>query len=158
MAGSIGDGKTRTPARITQPPHTPGLSEVSDLASDIEALYNRYGTPTDTNLTTPTAAPGKPRTPVGYNAPLQIPTTHLHGVYTEYLANIEQLELDDLDDMTGPYNWADLIDNIKTNGIQEPIEIGVDENGDQYIINGCHRAVVALRLQLEHVPVIYRRD
>jgi len=45
-----------------------------------------------------------------------------------------------------------LVDNIKTNGIQEPIKY-VEYNGTKYVVDGHHRLLAAKKLGLTEVPV-----
>jgi len=48
-----------------------------------------------------------------------------------------------------------LLEDIKQNGIQEPIEIRVRGDGSQVVWDGLHRLVVAQKLGIEDIPVIY---
>ncbi len=48
-----------------------------------------------------------------------------------------------------------LLEDIRLNGIQEPIEIRVREDGSQIVWDGLHRLVVAQKLGIEEIPVIY---
>ncbi len=45
-----------------------------------------------------------------------------------------------------------LLDNIRTNGIKEPIKY-VEHNGTKYIVDGHHRFYAAQRLGIQKVPV-----
>lgn len=45
-----------------------------------------------------------------------------------------------------------LIDDIKANGIQEPIKY-VEYDGQMYVVDGHHRLLAAKRLGLTEVPV-----
>jgi len=47
---------------------------------------------------------------------------------------------------------AELVDDIKTNGIQEPIKY-VEIDGSKYIVDGHHRNLVAKQLGITEVPV-----
>lgn len=51
---------------------------------------------------------------------------------------------------------SSLANNIMANGIESPIEISIDENGNRELYNGNHRLLVAEKLGLKEVPVIYR--
>lgn len=51
----------------------------------------------------------------------------------------------------------ELLEDIKTNGIREPIEIRVREDGSQIVWDGLHRLAIAVRLNLETVPVIFAK-
>lgn len=50
-----------------------------------------------------------------------------------------------------------LLEDIRENGIQEPIEIRVREDGSQIVWDGLHRLTIAVELNLEDVPVIFIR-
>lgn len=50
-----------------------------------------------------------------------------------------------------------LLEDIRLNGIKEPIEIRVREDGSLIIWDGLHRLAIAVKLNLESVPVIFRR-
>lgn len=152
MAGSIGNGKDTVPTSAPAPSHMQAVT--GPLQGDLDALYARFG-----NQVPDQSEPQAVETsPIVYDTQSNVEWSKLTGVYTEYLANINELEYDDLDDYTGPYNWGALETSIREHGIQEPIEIGVDEEGHHYVINGCHRAVIAHRLRLTNIPVIYRKD
>lgn len=45
-----------------------------------------------------------------------------------------------------------LMDDIKVNGIQEPIKY-VEYNGQKYVVDGHHRLLAAKRLGLTEVPI-----
>ncbi len=45
-----------------------------------------------------------------------------------------------------------LLDDIRANGIQEPIKY-VEHNGTRYIVDGHHRYYAAQKLGIENVPV-----
>lgn len=49
----------------------------------------------------------------------------------------------------------ELREDIRLNGIKEPIEIRVREDGSQIVWDGLHRLVIAVELNLETVPVIF---
>ncbi len=51
----------------------------------------------------------------------------------------------------------ELLEDIKLNGIKEPIEIRVREDGSQIIWDGLNRLAIAVKLNLETVPVIFIR-
>ena len=57
------------------------------------------------------------------------------------------LELIEIDDK--------LLEDIRLNGIREPIEIRVREDGSQIVWDGLHRLVIAQKLGIEDIPVIY---
>lgn len=52
---------------------------------------------------------------------------------------------------------AELREDIRLKGIQEPIEIRVREDGSQIVWDGLHRLAIAVELNLETVPVIFRK-
>lgn len=52
---------------------------------------------------------------------------------------------------------AELLEDIRVNGIKEPIEIRVREDGSQIVWDGLHRLAIAVKLNLETVPVIFRK-
>ena len=43
-------------------------------------------------------------------------------------------------------------------GIYEPLEVFIASNGEAFLNNGHHRAVVAMELRLETVPVVFKRE
>ena len=51
----------------------------------------------------------------------------------------------------------ELFEDIKQNGIKEPLEIRVREDGSQIVWDGLHRLAIAIKLNLETVPVIFRK-
>jgi hypothetical protein len=157
FAGSIGDGKTKTPKATQAIPAAPAAHTPETYGEDIDALYARFGAQSTPIPSLTTGTP--PASPVIFDTPTTMPVTTLRGIYTEYLAEVGQLEREDLEEhsRSGPYDWAALTTHIRENGIQEPIEVGVDDDGDMYVINGSHRAVIACELRLSEVPVIYRQ-
>ena len=48
-----------------------------------------------------------------------------------------------------------LLEDIREKGIREPIEIRVREDGSQIVWDGLHRLVIAQKLGIEDIPVIY---
>ena len=50
-----------------------------------------------------------------------------------------------------------LLEDIRLNGIQEPIEIRVREDGSQIVWDGLHRLAIAVRLGIKDIPVIFIR-
>ena len=48
----------------------------------------------------------------------------------------------------------DLEEDIRQNGIKEPIEIKIREDGSLIVWDGLHRLAIAVRLGIESVPVI----
>lgn len=50
---------------------------------------------------------------------------------------------------------AELLEDIRVNGIKEPIEIRVREDGSQIVWDGLHRLAIAVQLNLLAVPVIF---
>ncbi len=48
----------------------------------------------------------------------------------------------------------ELKEDIRLNGIREPIEIREREDGTQIVWDGLHRLAIAVELHLETVPVI----
>lgn len=47
-----------------------------------------------------------------------------------------------------------LEEDIRQNGIKEPIEIKIREDGSLIVWDGLHRLAIAVRLGIESVPVI----
>lgn len=50
-----------------------------------------------------------------------------------------------------------LREDIRLNGIKEPIEIRVREDGSQIVWDGLNRLAIAIDLNLETVPVFFIR-
>ncbi len=48
-----------------------------------------------------------------------------------------------------------LLKDIQANGITEPIEIRVRKDGSKIVWDGLHRLAIAVKLNLDSVPVIY---
>lgn len=59
-------------------------------------------------------------------------------------------------DLREPEQMPELIESIKLHGIKSPIIIEVHESGEQIVADGHHRALAALHLQLDEVPVLFR--
>lgn len=53
-------------------------------------------------------------------------------------------------------DWNDFLEDIKNNGIVEPIEIVVSNDGKTAILNGNHRLQAALQLNLVDIPVVVK--
>lgn len=51
----------------------------------------------------------------------------------------------------------ELLEDIRLNGIKEPIEIRVREDGSQIVWDGLNRLAIAVKLNLDTVPVISRK-
>ena len=51
---------------------------------------------------------------------------------------------------------TDLLEDIRKNGILEPIEIRVRQDGSWILWDGLHRVKIAVALGLEIVPVFFR--
>lgn len=51
---------------------------------------------------------------------------------------------------------AALLEDIQKNGILEPIEIRVREDGSRIVWDGLHRLAIAVKLELKSVPVFFR--
>ena len=49
-----------------------------------------------------------------------------------------------------------LLDDIVINGIQEPIEVRVRQDGSKIVWDGLHRVKIAAALGMETVPVFFR--
>ena len=49
----------------------------------------------------------------------------------------------------------ELLEDIKLNGIKEPIEIRVRPDGSLIVWNGLHRLAIAKKLNLRTVPVLF---
>ncbi|KKN71834.1 hypothetical protein LCGC14_0416880 [marine sediment metagenome] len=49
----------------------------------------------------------------------------------------------------------ELLEDVKLNGIKEPIEIRVREDGSKIVWDGLNRLAIAVELNLETVPVIF---
>ena len=50
-----------------------------------------------------------------------------------------------------------LLEDIKKNGIQEPIEIRVRKDGSKIVWDGLHRLAIAVRLGIKDIPVLFIR-
>ena len=50
-----------------------------------------------------------------------------------------------------------LLEDIKKNGIKEPIEIRVRKDGSKIVWDGLHRLAIAVRLGIKDIPVIFIR-
>ncbi len=50
-----------------------------------------------------------------------------------------------------------LLEDIKQNGIKEPIEIRVRKDGSKIVWDGLHRLAIAVRLGIKDIPVIFIR-
>jgi len=50
--------------------------------------------------------------------------------------------------------YPGLEEDIRQHGIKEPIEIKIREDGSLIVWDGLHRLVIAVRLELEYVPMI----
>ena len=48
-----------------------------------------------------------------------------------------------------------LLEDIRLNGIKEPIEIRVREDGSKIVWDGLNRLAIAVKLNLKTVPVIF---
>ena len=51
----------------------------------------------------------------------------------------------------------ELLKDIRLNGIKEPIEIRIREDGSKIVWDGLNRLAIAVKLNLETVPVIFTR-
>ena len=51
---------------------------------------------------------------------------------------------------------AALLEDIQKNGILEPVEIRIREDGSRILWDGLHRVKIAAALGLEFVPVFFR--
>ena len=51
---------------------------------------------------------------------------------------------------------AALLEDIRKNGILEPVEIRVREDGSRIVWDGLHRLAIAVKLDLAAVPVFFR--
>lgn len=51
---------------------------------------------------------------------------------------------------------AALLEDIRKNGILEPVEIRIREDGSRILWDGLHRVKIAAALGLESVPVFFR--
>ena len=49
-----------------------------------------------------------------------------------------------------------LLEDIRKNGILEPVEIRIREDGSRILWDGLHRVKIAAALGLENVPVFFR--
>ena len=50
---------------------------------------------------------------------------------------------------------SELLEDIRQNGIKEPIEIRFREDGSKIVWDGLNRLAIAVELNLETVPVIF---
>ena len=51
---------------------------------------------------------------------------------------------------------AALLEDIRKNGILEPVEVRIREDGSRILWDGLHRVKIAAALGLEVVPVFFR--
>jgi len=51
---------------------------------------------------------------------------------------------------------AALLEDIRKNGILEPVEIRIREDGSRILWDGLHRVKIAAALGMESVPVFFR--
>jgi len=51
---------------------------------------------------------------------------------------------------------AALLEDIRRNGILEPVEVRIREDGSRILWDGLHRVKIAAALGLETVPVFFR--
>jgi len=49
-----------------------------------------------------------------------------------------------------------LLEDIRKNGIKEPVEIRIREDGSRILWDGLHRVKIAAALGMESVPVFFR--
>ncbi len=49
-----------------------------------------------------------------------------------------------------------LLEDIRKNGILEPVEIRIREDGSRIVWDGLHRLAIAVKLGLESVPVFFK--
>jgi len=74
---------------------------------------------------------------------MKIPLTEILKIETRF-----PLRLVEMDDK--------LLEDIRENGIKEPIEIRIREDGSLIVWDGLHRLAIAVKLDLEAVPVFFR--
>lgn len=51
---------------------------------------------------------------------------------------------------------AALLEDIRKNGILEPVEVRIREDGSRILWDGLHRLAIAVKLGMETVPVFFR--
>jgi len=51
----------------------------------------------------------------------------------------------------------ELLEDIRLNGIRDPIEIRVREDGSKIVWNGLNRLAIAVKLNLETVPAFFMK-
>ena len=74
---------------------------------------------------------------------MNIPLTEVLKMETRLPLNLVEMDVD-------------LLEDIRKNGIQEPIEIRVRQDGSKIVWDGLHRVKIAAALGLETVPVFFR--
>jgi hypothetical protein len=74
------------------------------------------------------------------------------------LTSMTRDDLNALGKRNGEYNWSELHDSIAKDGITEPLDVHVDEEGTKTLMNGHHRYMVARDLGHSHVPVRFTHD
>lgn len=74
-----------------------------------------------------------------------LPLTEVLKIETRLPLNLVEVEID-----------AALLEDIQKNGILEPIEIRVREDGSRIVWDGLHRLAIAVKLELKSVPVFFR--
>jgi ParB-like chromosome segregation protein Spo0J len=62
------------------------------------------------------------------------------------------------EDLRQPEQMKRLSESVKKQGILTPLLIQVEESGERYLRDGHHRAVVAIALGLDTVPVIVTKS
>lgn len=74
---------------------------------------------------------------------MKIPLTEVLKIETRLPLNLVEID-------------AALLEGIQKNGILEPIEIRVREDGSRIVWDGLHRLAIAVKLDLAAVPVFFR--
>ena len=73
--------------------------------------------------------------------------------------NVRYLNINNLKSTNGGYRSLEqvqrLVEDIKQNGISEPIEVITNENGDLEVYDGNHRLEIAKNLGIEQVPIMF---
>lgn len=90
-----------------------------------------------------------------------VPMSETKDWTAEDMFPLNSMTIEDLDTRgkrNGKYDWDELHSSIASEGIKEPLEVHVDEDGTKTLLNGHHRYMVAKTLGLSHIPVRFVHD
>lgn len=80
---------------------------------------------------------------------------HSHAEYGgKLVGDLTVVDLSHAGDWDGSFD--ELVQSIRDTGIQIPLRIDKSESGELMLRNGHHRAVIAIQLGLDTVPVTIR--